>query len=122
MGKQRTVRLEKFRKQIAENVISADNLVRVEYGGDPEDYVTIKLPLMLEDDDDFMEQITEASQSDDRDRAFALVVLSGHPGRAAEEQLQKWLDAGATYSELANIYATETTAARERLGNFRYRP
>lgn len=122
MGKQRTVRLDKFRKQIAENVIGEDNLVRIEFGGGPEDYVTIKLPIMLPEDDDFMDRIAAASNSDDRDLDFSLVVLSGHPTRTAEEQVDIWLEAGNTYSELANVYAVEARAAQERLGNFRYRP
>ena len=122
MAKQRTVRVEKFRKQLAENVIGQDNTVRVEFGGGPEDYVTIKLPLLLEDGDDFMDRLTEAFEAEDRDREVSLAVLSGHPTRTAEEQLELWLDAGNTHGELSQIYASELNAGRERLGNFRYRP
>ena len=122
MAKQRTVRVDKFRKQLAENVIGQDNTVRVEFGGDPEDYVTIKLPLLLEEEDDFMDRLTEAFEAEDRDREVSLAVLSGHPTRTAEEQLELWLDAGNTHGELSQIYASELNAGRERLGNFRYMP
>jgi hypothetical protein len=41
MGKQRTVRVDKFRQQIAESVIGNDNLVRVEFGSEDRDFINI---------------------------------------------------------------------------------
>ena len=122
MGKQRTVRLEKFRKQIAESVIGPESLVRIEFGGGEEDYVTVKIPVMLSEGDDFPEQLNAATNSDDPDREIALVILSGNPELSAESLLDRWLDAGLSIKELATIYGAERRRVEEALGNFRYRP
>ena len=122
MGKQRTVRLEKFRKQIAESVIGPEGLVRIEFGGGEEDYVTVKIPVMLSEGDDFPERLNAATNRDDPDREIALVILSGNPELSAESLLDRWLDAGLSIKELATIYGAERRRVEEALGNFRYRP
>ena len=122
MGKQRTVRLEKFRKQIAESVIGPEGLVRIEFGGGEEDYVTVKIPVMLSEGDDFPERLNAATNSDDPDREIALVILSGNPELSAESLLDRWLNTGLSIKELATIYGAERRRVEEALGNFRYRP
>ena len=47
MAKRRTVRVDKFRQQIAESVIGNDNLVRVEFGSEDRDFINILIPDML---------------------------------------------------------------------------
>ena len=121
MTKQRTVRVDRFRRQIAENVVGEGSLVRVEFGPGPDEFVTVKMPVMLADDDDFSERLQEAIQAEDSDREIALVILSGNPDILAEDQLDRWLNAGLGIKELATIYGTERRRVEEALGNFRYR-
>ena len=81
MAKQRTVRVDKFRQQIAESVIGNDNLVRVEFGPEDRDFINILIPDMLgqEETKDFNDRLEEARESDDAERNIALLILSGGP-------------------------------------------
>ena len=119
MTKRRRIRADRFRTQLAENVLGPDGLVEVEVNGDG-DCVYIRLPLLLPDGDPYPDQLNNARTADDPDRAVALVVLGHHPDRTAEDQLDLWLRSGNTLTDLAAIFAVETQDARERLGNFRY--
>jgi hypothetical protein len=123
MGKQRTVRLDKFRQQIAESVIGNDNLVRVEFGPEDRDFINILIPDMLgqEETKGFNDRLEEARESDDAERNIALLILSGGPEDSAEEQLERWTAAGNDIAELAIIWGVERRRVSEALGNFRYR-
>ncbi|MFJ2518651.1 hypothetical protein ACIOWF_06735 [Cellulosimicrobium cellulans] len=119
MGKpnRRRVRMAQFKQQVAEHVLPEDQLVPVDVEvGDDVRTVWIKVGLNLTADDDFTEQVKEAKDAD----ALALVVLGGHPEHDAEEQLATWKAAGYTVDDLAMLFGTESRAAQERLGNFRY--
>lgn len=112
----RRIRADKFKQQVAENVIGPDGLIEVEINA-AGDYVALRLPVMLTEDDDYHDRIRSAGKDGTQ---IALVVLGYHPDRDAQDQLDAWLTAGNTVEDLAVIFAAETTAARERLGNFRY--
>lgn len=114
-SKRRVVRMDEFSKQLEENVIGPDHLVEVEAA--PGKSVWIKIPINLEDDDDYTDRLSAA----DAAAEMALVVLSGHPSLTAEQQWETWTSAGLTANDLVVVFGAETTAARERLGNFRYR-
>lgn len=123
MGKRRTVRVDKFRQQIAESVIGNDNLVRVEFGSEDRDFINMLIPDMLgqEETKDFNDRLEEARESDDPERNIALLILSGDPEDSAEEQLERWIVAGNDIAELAIIWGVERRRVSEALGNFRYR-
>ncbi|MGM7422789.1 hypothetical protein [Cellulosimicrobium sp. CpK407] len=119
MGKpnRRRVRMSQFKQQVAEHVLPEDQLVPVDVEVDGEDRtVWIKVGLALTGDDDFGEQVKAAKNADE----LALVVLGGHPEHDAEEQLATWKAAGYSTDDLAMLFGTESRAAQERLGNFRY--
>lgn len=123
MGKRRTVRVDKFRQQIAENVIGNDNLVKVEFGPGERDYVNIFLPDLLgsAETQDFNDRLAEARESDDSEREIALLVLSGDTEDPAEDQLNRWIESGNDIAELALIWGVERRRVSDALGNFRYR-
>lgn len=119
MGKpnRRRVRMQQFKQQVAEHVLPEDQLIPVDVEVDGEDRtVWLKVGLALTADDDFGEQVKAAKDADE----LALVVLGGHPEHDAEEQLATWKAAGYTVDDLAMLFGTESRAAQERLGNFRY--
>lgn len=116
MANRRRIRMDRFNAQIAEKVIGPDSLVELEI--DKGQYVTVKLPVLLHEDDDFTDRI--AAAQDGGGDAIALVIMDFDPTRTAEEQLKAWKDAGLTSRDLAVVYAAETNEARERLGNFRF--
>lgn len=116
MAKRRRVRMDRFKAQVAEHVISPDNLIELEIGEDQ--FVTIKLPILLAEGDDFVARI-EAAQHEGGE-AIALVILGQSDERTAEEQLKMWLDAGNTVEDLATVFSAETADARDRLGKFRF--
>ena len=111
----RVIRMDEFKRQIAEAVLTDDHLVEVEAA--PGKSVWIKIPLNLDDDDDYPQRLRAAKGGED----LALVILSGHPDRTAQQQWEEWTSAGLTAGDLAVVFGTESQAAQERLGNFRYR-
>ncbi|MFD6032445.1 hypothetical protein ACX12M_17130 [Cellulosimicrobium cellulans] len=111
------VRMDKFKRQFSEEVIGEGSLVPVEIGDG--DVVKIKLPLLLDEDDDYQDRLQQATQSDEED-AVPLVVLGANPDRDAEEQWAAWQAAGYTSKDLAAIYQAELLAAQDRLRDFRY--
>lgn len=117
MGKKnRVVRADRFRQQLTENVIGEDSLVGIEVAEG--DIVKIKVPVLLDEESmDYPQRIADA----DSERERALVVLGYNPDRTAEEQLDAVLAAGYTYRDIAAWLNTETAAAQEALGKFRYR-
>ena len=114
--RRRRVRVDQFKKQLAEEVIGEDSLVELEIGRG--EFVTIYVPLDGDDTKDVGRKLREAG--DDKE-AGALVVLAGNPDVSAEDQLAKWLDSGNSLDDLIKIYMVEMRAAAERLGEFRYR-
>lgn len=116
MAKRRRVRMDRFKAQVAEHVISPDNLIELEIGEDV--FVTIKLPILLAEGDDYVKKIEEAQH--EGGEAIALVILGESADRTAEEQLELWLDAGNTIEDLATVFTAETADARDRLGKFRF--
>ena len=117
MAKQprRVVRMDQFKEQIAEAVLPPNHLLEVEAA--PGKSVWIKIPLNLDEDDDYPARIQAAANGKD----LALVLLSGHPDLTAQEQWDTWTSAGFNENDLAVVFGTENRAAQERLGNFRYR-
>lgn len=110
----RRVRMDKFLEQVNEQVLPADALVPIDVAKDVA--VWIKIPLVPTEDDDYMERVQAATG----DEELALIVLGEHPDHTAEEQWETWQAAGYTAKDLALVFGTESAAARERLGNFRY--
>lgn len=123
MGKRRTVRVDKFRAQIAESIIGPDNLVRVEFGAGEDDHVDIFLPDLLgsEETKTFNAAIKDAQEAEDPERELALLILSHTPGDPAEAQLERWLASGADIAELALIWGAERRRVNDAMGNFRFR-
>lgn len=118
MAKQRTVRMDQFTQKIAEEVLPKDNIVRLELSKD--DFVTIKLPIFLEEDDPYQEQMKNAQGGTSED--IALVILGYDPdGRSAEEQLALWKAHDYSLGDLARVFAKEVEAAQDRLGKFRFK-
>lgn len=119
MGKpnRRRVRMTQFKQQVAEHVLPEDQLIPVDVEiGDDVQTVWIKVGLALTADDDFAERVKAAKTTEE----LALVILGGHPEHDADEQLATWKAAGYTVDDLAMLFGTESRAAQERLGNFRY--
>lgn len=116
MAKRRRIRMDRFNAQVAEHIIGPDSLVDLVIGQD--ETVTIKLPLMLDEGDDYTEQIDKAQA--EGGKAIALVIFGHDPNRTAEEQYEAWTAAGYTDRDLAIAFTAEVNAARERLGNFRF--
>lgn len=116
MAKRRRVRMDRFNAQVAEHVIGPDSLVELEIGDGQ--YVTIKLPLMLNEGDTYAEDLERAQA--EGGKAVALEVFGHDPDRTAEDQYQAWTDAGLTDRDLAIAFGVELSSARERLGNFRF--
>lgn len=115
-SKRRRIRVDQFKKQLAENVIGADGLIELEIGQGH--FVTIYIPLGSEEREALAEALKSAG---DDHRAGALVVLDHNPARSADEQLEAWESAGLTVEDLMRIYQVETQDALERLGKFRYK-
>lgn len=113
----RTVRMDQLKKQYADRVIGEGSLVRVEISAG--EYVWIKLPIMLAEDDDFPDRLRAAGVAQDSEE-LALVVLSGHPDHTAEEQWEKWKASGFDASDLALAFKSELDAAQDRQSDFRY--
>lgn len=115
MATRRRIRMDKLKSQIAERVIGDDALIELEISKN--EYVTIKLPILLEEGDDYQEQIQKAR---DDEESLALVLFGQDPNRSAEEQLAAWRAAGYTTRDLAIAYMAEMQDAQERLGKYRY--
>ena len=115
MAKRRRVRLDRYKEQIAENVIGPDGLLELELS--ESDSVKVKLPILLDEGDDYTKRLAEAADEEER----ALIVFGFNPERSAEEQLAAYLAAGGTYRDLAVILQAETATAQEALGKLRYR-
>jgi hypothetical protein len=111
------VRMDRFKKQFTEEVIAEGSLEPIEIGEDQQ--VWIKLPILLDEDDNYQEQLREAYESDDED-AVPLVVLGQHPDHDPAEQWAAWKSAGYDATDLASILRVQTNAAQERLNDFRY--
>lgn len=116
MANRRRVRMDKFKAQIADQVIGEDSLVELETGKG--EYVTIYIPIDPEEAEAHGKQL-QASGADTE--AGALVIFSHNPDVSAEDQLAQWKAAGLTMKDLLLAYQAETVDARERLGKFRYR-
>lgn len=110
----RRVRMDQFLAQVTEQVLPTDALIPIDVAHD--ETVWIKVPLSAVEGDEYMDAVRAAKG----DEELALVVLGEHPDHTAEEQWETWQAAGYTAEQLAMVFATETSAARERLGNFRY--
>lgn len=111
------MRMDRFKKQFADEVIGEGSLEPIEIGDGEQ--VWVKLPIMLDEDDDYQEQLQEASKSDEPD-AFPLVVLGQHPDRTAEEQWAAWQAAGYDGGDLAKAIRALSNEAQQRLNDFRY--
>jgi hypothetical protein len=114
----RNVRMDQFKRQIAEEVIGPDGLVDVEIGKG--EFVRIKLPVALDESDDYQERLQQASKEEEYGEALSLEVLGHDPDRSAEEQWAAWQAAGFDAGDLALVFQAETVAANERLKAFRY--
>lgn len=110
----RRVRMDQFKAQITEQVLPEDRLVPVDLG--PDTVVTIKLPIMLDEDDPYIEQMQAATTAEE----IALVILSGSDV-PAEEQWQTWQFAGYDGTDLMELFSAERAAAEDRLKAFRYK-
>ncbi|MGC0270811.1 hypothetical protein ACPROK_14720 [Glutamicibacter soli] len=113
----RVVRMDRFKKQLAENV-GTDELLPIEIGKDERVY--IRLGFQVEDTpdfQDFMKRLQTASPGDES----AMVILGEHPELSGEEQLEKWKAAGYTTDDLALVFGAETQEYKDSLGKFRYR-
>lgn len=110
----RRVRMDQFKRQMAEQVLPDDSLVQVEL--DEVRSVQIKIPVMLDEDDDFPARIEAAESLEE----MALVLLSGG-STPAEEQWETWKAAGYDAVDLMKVYATERAGAEERMRQFRYK-
>lgn len=110
----RRVRMDQFKAQLAEQVLPENRLVEVDLGNGS--VVHMKLPIMLDEGDDFMERLAAAPDGE----AVALVVLSGSLV-PAEEQWAAWQAAGYDSTDLSEVFQAETSAARERWDAFRYK-
>jgi len=111
------VRMDRFKKQFADEVIGEGSLVPVEIGDG--EVVKIKLPIMLDEDDEYQDVLREAFDSGEAEQV-SLAVLGGDPDRSAEEQWEAWKAAGYDSSDLAAVYRAELSAAQDRLNDFRY--
>lgn len=105
----RRVRMSQFSAQVAEAVLPPDGVVEVEL--DEQTTVSIRLPLNMDADDEYVQAIRAAEGADD----LARVVLG-------DEQLEVWKASGRTADEFAVLFGSESRAAQERLRDFRYRP
>lgn len=114
----RKVRMDQFKRQVAEEVIGPDSLVDIEIGKG--EIVRIKVPVGLDEHDDYQEKIQEAMKEEEYGEAVALVVLGQDPDRSAEDQWAAYQAAGYDSGDLALVFQSETIAASERLKAFRY--
>ena len=110
----RRVKMDQFRAQLAEQVLPDDNWIPVELSDGSE--VTVKIPVALSEGDPFMDDFKDATTEEE----LALVILSGGV-RPAGEQWEAWKAAGYTGADLLKLWRSETDAANERLGAFRYK-
>lgn len=113
----RVVRMDRFKKQIAE-AVGTDELLPIELSKD--DRVFIRLGFQIEDSDDFkdfMQRLAAAAPGEEA----SLVILNEHPDFSGEEQLEKWKEAGYTTDDLALVFGAETQTYKDSLGKFRYR-
>lgn len=116
MANRRRVRMDKFKAQLAEEVIGEDSLVELEIAKG--EYVTIYIPVDPEKAAEFGKELQGIGSDSE---AGALLVLGNNPTVTAAEQFEKWQAAGFDVRDLLLAYSAEAQSARERLGKFRYR-
>ena len=104
----RRVRMAQFQSQIAEAVLPPDGTVIIEIDDDTS--VSIRIPITASPDDEYVTQIKGAQSNEE----MALIVLG-------PEQWETWKNAGLDAEALAQVFTTESSAARERLRDFRYK-
>lgn len=120
--KPRKINAAAFKRQLAEYVVGPDSIEEVELNAER----TIRMRLSVNLDPDeypdhkrFIDKLEIATSEEDT-RGVALAFLDV-PGQDAEEALSAANEAGITTGDLMNMWQVETGAARERLGNFRYK-
>lgn len=107
----RRVRISQYRQQVAEAVLPPDGTVAVELDDEGQDVITFRVPLNLDEDDEYLAAIRATKTPKD----ISVLVLG-------EEQRARYLAAGGTDDEFATLFAQETSAAKERMRDFRYTP
>lgn len=112
----RRIKMADFKAQVAEQVISPNGLIEVDL--DDHGSIFLRVPLLPTDtdEDDFVQRMSSAVGT----RDLALVALGEYDGTDAGEQWDKWEAAGYGEADFMILLRTETEAARERLGKFRY--
>lgn len=105
----KAIRLDRFEQQLAEEVIGADSLQRVDLSAD--EHVTLYIPIDPIESQELMKQI--ASEEDNE--ATALLVFDHNPLVSAEDQLAKWKAHGKSIGLLITLYRAAVTATIERL-------
>ena len=112
----RPVRLDQFTEQLEE--IGVSDLLPVELG-ENQPPVKLRLGVTYNRDDhaDFMRRLKDAAGA----REAALVMLDYNPDEDAEDALARVEAAGYTPDQLGFLFAAETSALQERLGNVRPR-
>lgn len=111
----RRVVMEKFKAQVAEEVIGDDGLVEVDLPGGETVWVKVALPFSNEDE--YLEELKAATTA----KESCLVVLGQHSDHTAEDQWAKWEAAGYTEDDLALFLKAETARAKDAQEGFRYR-
>lgn len=116
----RVIRMDRFKAQIEERVLPPDGLVSIDLGdGDGLGIIKMRVSTLaadVDDNDPFLARVVESKSIEE----LALHVLSFNPDRSAEEQWSAFLAAGYSREDFGVLFRTESDAARERLGNFRY--
>lgn len=112
----RKVRMDEFKKQVAEKVLPPDGTVAVEIGKDTTVHLFLPLFLTGQDMEDFQIKTREATAGLER----AKMIFSADRGKTPEKQWEEWVKAGYNDEDLALLFGAELQAARERLGEFRY--
>lgn len=111
----RRIVMEKFKAQVAEEIIGEDGLVEVDLP--MEERVWVKITLPFSNDEDYLDRLRAAEGA----RESCLVILGEHPEHSAEDQWAKWEAAGYTEDDLAMLVKAETAKAKEKQDGFRYR-
>ena len=124
--KRRRINIVAFERQLAEAVIGPDSLVELEINAS--DSIWVKIPINLDDDDEYMREVMAQTSSEE----MCLRMLALKPGmdadadaderaRVAREQLDAWLATGRKPKDLVVVFMSELNATEERAKNFRYR-
>lgn len=113
---QRRVRMQAFKAQISETVLPENARVPIDLD-DVGTTVTIKIPVLLEEGDDFLERLQACKSAEE----IALLIFDGDPDVSAEVQWTMWREAGYTGTDLMKVFGAERAAAEDRLKAFRYR-